>query len=269
MSTRTSTAPRAPRLLAPRLLDYWWTVYKRTWKGSIVSSFLTPLLYVVAMGVLLGGFVQVEPGRLEGATSYLAFVAPGMLAAASMQVVFSQLTYSVYGGYKWSKNYLAMTATPLGVDDVVVAQVGYVLARSTLSAAVFCLVLAPLGVFGSLGGALLALLVQPLITLGFATPVFAFSCAISSESAFALLFRLGMIPMFLFSGAFFPITNLDPWLAWVARLTPLWHGVDLTRMLTLGTLEAGPALIHLAYLLALSAVGYLLAVRALRRRLVT
>lgn len=256
------------RFLAPRLTDYWWTFYKRTWKGSIVSSFVTPLLYVVALGVLLGGFVQADAARLEGASSYVAFVAPGMLAAASMQLVFSELSYNVYGAIRWHKTYYAMTATPLGVADVVQAQVVYVLARVTLSAAVFLVVLAPFGVLASAGGALLALLVQPLVALAFATPVFAFSVSVTSDSAFALLFRLAMLPLFLFSGAFFPISNLGPVLEPVARLSPLWHGVDLTRMLTLGTLEAGPALVHLAYLLVLGALGYLLTVRQLTRRLV-
>lgn len=256
------------RLLAPRLADYWWTFYKRTWKGSIVSSFVTPLLYVVALGVLLGGFVEADPARLEGASSYVAFVAPGMLAAASMQLVFSELSYNVYGAIKWHKTYYAMTATPLGVRDVVQAQVAYVLARVTIGAAVFVLVLAPFGVFASVGGALLALLAQPLVALAFATPVFAFSVSVTSDSAFALLFRLAMLPLFLFSGAFFPISNLGPGLEQVARLSPLWHGVDLTRMLTLGTLEAGPALVHVGYLLVLGALGYLLVERRLTRRLV-
>ncbi len=258
-----------PRTLAPRLADYWWTIYRRTWRSSVVSSFVTPLLYVVAMGVLLGGFVDASPDRLAGATSYVDFVAPGMLAAASMQMVFGQLTYNVYGGIRWAKTYHAVTATPLGPRDIVQAQVGYVLARVLLGAVVFCVAVAPFGVLASVGGAVVAAAVQPLVALAFATPVFAFSASITQDSAFALLFRLGMMPLFLFSGAFFPVENLGPVLARLATLSPLWHGVELTRMATLGTWSLGPALGHLAFLLALGAVGYLLAVRALTRRLVS
>ena len=83
MSTRTGARTRT-RSLAPRMVDYWATVYRRTWRGSVVSSFVTPLLYVLAMGVLLGGFIKGDPATLEGAPTYLAFVAPGMLAAQSM-----------------------------------------------------------------------------------------------------------------------------------------------------------------------------------------
>ena len=269
MAATTDSRTRVRRApLAVRLADYWWTVYRRTWKGSVVSSFVTPLLYVLSLGVLLGGYVQADPATLEGAPSYVAFVAPGMLAAASMQLVFGELSYNVFGRIRWQKTYHAMTATPLSVTDIVQSQIAYVLARVTLAAAVFVVVLAPFGVFASPGGALLALLAQPLIALAFATPVFAFSAWVTSDSAFALLFRLAMLPLFLFSGAFFPIANLGPVLETIARLSPLWHGVDLTRMLTLGTVQAAPLAIHLAYLLALGGIGYLLAVRALTGKLV-
>jgi lipooligosaccharide transport system permease protein len=84
---------------------------------------------------------------------------------------------------------------------------------------------------------------------------------------FALVFRLGMIPMFLFSGAFFPIANLDRWMEVVAKVTPLWHGVDLTRMLVLGRVDGSLALVHVGYLVALALAGWFLATRNLHRRL--
>jgi lipooligosaccharide transport system permease protein len=110
--------------------------------------------------------------------------------------------------------------------------------------------------------------VQILVGLAFATPVYGLSAGLKDEMPFALVFRLGVIPMFLFSGAFFPIENLSPWMEQVARLTPLWHGVDLTRMLTLDQLDASSALIHLAYLGAVVVLGYWWATRRLTRRLV-
>ena len=253
--------------LAPRMADYWWTVYKRTWKGSVVSSFVTPLLYVLAMGVLLGGFIEGDPDRLEGAATYLAFVVPGMLAAQSMQLVFGELTYPVMSGVKWHKTYFAMVATPLGVRDVVQSQVGYVLFRVVLSSAVFCLVVAPFGVFATWWGAVLAWVAQVLVALAFATPVFALASYLEDESGFSLIFRLGMIPMFLFSGAFFPVSDLAPVLETLARLTPLWHGVDLTRMLTVDRFDPWLALVHVVYLAVLAVVGYALVLRFLGRRL--
>ena len=127
--------------------------------------------------------------------------------------------------------------------------------------------LAPFGVYASVAGVVGAFLTQLLLGLAFATPMYAISAGLKDESAFALVFRLGVIPMFLFSGAFFPISNLPPVLEWLARLTPLWHGVDLTRMCTLGTLDASQALIHVTYLVVVAVAGYWWVGRRLERRL--
>ncbi|MCW2847490.1 MAG: type transporter [Marmoricola sp.] len=253
---------------AGRLVDYWATVYRRTWRGSVISSFLVPLLYIVAMGVLLGGFIKGDPAKLEGATSYLAFVAPGMLAAQSMTTVFGEVTYPVISMIKWQKVYFSMVATPLTVADIVLAQLGFVMFRVATVSAVFLAVMAPFGVFESWSGVVAAFFVQLLLGLAFATPIFAFTAFVMNENAFALIFRLGMIPLFLFSGAFFPITNLSAPMEWFARVTPLWHGVDLSRQLVLGRLDASSALVHVVYLAVLAAAGWWLTVRNLRRRLV-
>jgi len=253
---------------AMRLADYWAVVYRRTWKGSVITSFVVPLLYILAMGVLLGGFIEGDPEKLEGATSYLAFVAPGMLAATVMTTVFGEVTYPVMGMIKWHKTYYSMVATPLTVGDIVASTLAFVVFRVATVSAVFIAVMAPFGVFESLWGVLVAFFVQLLVGVAFATPIYALSSAMKDESAFALVFRLGMIPLFLFSGAFFPISNLSTAMEWFARVTPLWHGVDLTRMLVLGHLDAGLALVHVLYLVILTAAGWWLTVRLLTRRLV-
>jgi len=253
---------------AARMSDYWAVAYRRTWRGSAISSFVVPLLYILAMGVLLGGFVKGDPDKLEGATSYLSFVAPGMLAAQSMTTVFGEVTYPVMGMIKWHRSFYGMIATPLGVPDIVFAHLGFVVFRVTLVSAVFLAVMAPFGVFESVPGVLVAFLVQPLIGLAFAAPLYALTAALRNESGFALVFRLGMIPMFLFSGAFFPIANLDRWMEVVAKVTPLWHGVDLTRMLVLGRVDGSAALVHVAYLVALVLAGWFLATRNLHKRLI-
>jgi lipooligosaccharide transport system permease protein len=254
--------------LAGRQLDYWATVYRRTWKGTVVSSFVNPLLYVMAMGVLLGGFIAGDPARLEGAPTYLAFIAPGLLAAQSMQTAVGETTYPVMSMVKWQKVYFGMQATPLRPVDLVNAHLGFIVFRLGLTSAVFVVVLAPFDVYASVLGAVGAWLVAVLVGLAIGLPVYAYAAGAPDESSFALIFRLAVIPQFLFSGAFFPIGNLSPALEAVARVTPLYQGVDLARMLTLGTLEAGPALVHLAYLLAMVGVGHVLAVRRLTGRLV-
>ncbi|MGY2873757.1 lipooligosaccharide transport system permease protein [Marmoricola sp. URHA0025 HA25] len=253
---------------AARMADYWTLAYVRTWKGSAISSFVVPLLYVLAMGVLLGGFIKGDPDKLEGATSYLSFVAPGMLAAQSMTRVFGEVTYPVMGMIKWQRVYYGMIATPLSVRDIVFSHLVFVAVRVAMGSAVFIAVMAPFGVFESFPGVVGAFLAQLLVGMAFAAPVYALSAALKDESGYALVFRLGMIPMFLFSGAFFPVANLDAWMEALAKLTPLWHGVDLTRMLVLGEVDGSRALVHIAYLAALTLVGWVLATRLLHRRLI-
>ncbi|MET0997118.1 MAG: ABC transporter permease, partial [Marmoricola sp.] len=179
-----------------------------------------------------------------------------------------EMTYPVMAMIKWQRIYFSMIATPLTIGDIVFAQLGFVMFRVATVSAVFLAVMAPFGVFTSWSGVVVAFFVQLLIGLAFATPIFALSAAMKSESGYALVFRLGMIPLFLFSGAFFPISNLSPAMEWLARVTPLWHGVDLTRMLVLGQVDTSSALVHVAYLAVLAAVFWWLTVRLLTKRLV-
>jgi lipooligosaccharide transport system permease protein len=252
---------------ARRQLDYWWTVLKRTWRGGVISSFVSPLFYVVGMGVLLGGFVPSDPARLEGASSYLTFVVPGLVAAHAMQIAVSETTYPVMGGIKWHRSYHAQLATPLVVRDVVNAHLGFVAFRVASACAVFLLVLAPFGVFATWWGPVLAWFVLLLVGMAFATVVFGTSARMRSEEGFGLIYRLGVIPLTLFSGSFFPIANLGPVLEWVARFTPLWHGVDLTRMLCLDTLDPLLAVVHLVVLAAMAGLGWWWAIRGLEERM--
>ena len=259
--------PRAGLVL--RQYPYWATVYRRTWKGSVITSFVMPLLYVVAMGVLLGSLVDASDGarQLGGAPSYLAFVAPGLVAAHAMQIAIGEVTWPVMGALKWHRTYYAQTATPLRVPDIVAAQLLFVVFRILTTGGVFLLVMAPFGVFANVLGVVAALPVLVLVGLAFAGPIFAYSATLRSESGFAIIFRLLVIPLFLFSGAFFPISHLPGPLQAIARVTPLWHGVDLTRMLLLGHVDIGAALVHVAYLVVLALVGWLLAVWRLDKRL--
>lgn len=254
--------------MAARTADYWLLLYRRTWRGTVVSSFLFPVLYVLAMGVLLGGFIDADPATLEGAATYFAFVAPGLVAAHAMQVAIGECTYPVHAMVKWSKTYLAMQASPLRIGDIVLAHLFFVVVRVGLIATVFLLVLLPFGAVETAAGAVGAVLVQFLVAATFAAPTYAWTAGVRNENSFNVIFRLIMIPMFLFSGAFFPVDNLPGPLALLAKLTPMWHGVDLTRMLTLDTLDPGLALLHVGYLLAFVALGCWLAPRRLGRSLV-
>lgn len=255
-----------PRLLAARTADYWLTLLRRTWRGSAATAFVTPLLYVAAMGYFLGGYV--DTSGLHGAPSYLAFICPGLLAGQAMLLAMGEMTWPVFGRISWDKTYIAMLATPLGVGDIVLAQIASVVVNTTLACAIFMIPLAFVGVYSSVGGALAALAFQVLIAAAFATPVFAFTAGLRSDAAFSVLYRLIQIPMYLFSGAFFPVDNLPDAIRWLAVATPLYHGVELTRMAMLGTWAAGPALAHVAYLLVLAVAGAIVARVLLTRKLI-
>jgi len=250
-----------------RQVPYWMTVYQRTWRASVSSSFLAPILYVVAMGVLLGGFIEGDPDRLEGATSYLAFVVPGLVAAHAMQVAVGEVTWPVMGMIKWNKVYDSMLATPLTVRDLVAGTYMFVLFRLATTCAVFMVVLAPFGVFATWWGALAAFAAQVLVGMTFAALLYGVSVRLRNEQGFGVIFRLGIFPLFLFSGAFFPVTNLGPVLAWVARFTPLWHGVDLSRMFALDTVDWSMAALHVVVLGGLVAVGWFWSVSGLAKRM--
>lgn len=250
-----------------RQLDYWATVFRRTWRGEVVSSFVAPLFYVLGMGVLLGGFIEADPDRLEGATSYLAFIVPGLVVAHAMQLAVGETTYPVMGGIKWHKSYHAQMATPLAVRDIVNAHLSFVVARIATACAVFMLVLAPFGVFESWWGPPLAWGAQVLTGTAFAAVVFGISARMRSEEGFGLIFRLGVVPLMLFSGAFFPVDNLGPALGWLARFLPLWHGVDLSRMLCLDTVDWSLALVHVVVLGVVAVAGWWWAIRGLEGRL--
>ncbi|MGI8992799.1 MAG: ABC transporter permease [Nocardioidaceae bacterium] len=264
---RPGLSELTPRLL-PRLGDYWVTVYRRTWRGSVITSFLMPFLYLTAMGIGLGSFVDDNAGpRALGGISYLAFIAPGLLATSAMQTAIGEMTYPVMGAFKWHRVYFSMAATPLRVADVVGGQLAFAVFRIFLTCAVFLGVLAGFGALDNPAGGVAALLVVVLLGAAHATPVMALTARMKSESGFALVYRLGLMPMFLFSGAFFPISQLPGAIGWLARVTPIWHGVELTRMLTLGDVHAWAAVGHLCYLVVLLLAGWYLSVTGFAKRL--
>jgi lipooligosaccharide transport system permease protein len=262
--------PAARRRVGPlaRQYDYWATTYRRTWKGSVISSFLLPLLYLAAMGVGLGSLVDGHAGsEALGGVSYLAYIAPGLLAATAMQTAVGEATYPIMGKIKWNYVFHAMVASPLRVRDIVVGQIGYIAFRVGTTCAVFLAVIAAFGAVHSPLGAL-CIVVELLVGLAFGAPIFALTARLDNEVGFALIFRLAIIPMFLFSGAFFPVSQLPDAIEWLAYLTPLWHGVVMSRDLCLGVATLWPTLGHAAYLLVWIGVGTWLAVRGLTRRLI-
>ena len=247
-----------------RVLAFHLLAWRRLWAGTVFSAFLSPLLFLVAMGYGLGSLVG-RGGRLVDGVPYLAFVTPGVMASTGMQTAIGESTWPVLSGIKWQRQYHAMLATPLTVVDVVAGHLLHLAVRVLLTSAVFLGFAAVVGAVPSPAG-VLAGPVAVLVGLAFAAPVFAFSTYLNDDTGFNILFRLVMIPLFLFSGTFFPISQLPGAVQVLARITPLWHGVQLARDATLGRLGA-PDLGHAAYLVLWVVVGGLWAVHGLRRRM--
>jgi lipooligosaccharide transport system permease protein len=246
--------------LVLRQFDYWATTYRRTWRGSVVSTFVMPLFYLLGMGVGLGSFVDDQSrSELPGGVSYLEFIGPGLLATMVMMTAVFESTYPVYGNIKWTKVYESMLATPLGVVHVLNGHLLYVAFRAATMSVVFMVVLSLFGVVDSVAGGVAAVLVAIVIGMAYATPVFAYSARLKSDSGFAPLFRLGLLPMFLFSGAFFPIDNLPDGIEWLGYLMPVWHGVELCRDVTLGMVDWNADIGHAGYLATWVVVGWGLA----------
>jgi lipooligosaccharide transport system permease protein len=258
--------PSSSFSFAVREFRYWTTNYRRTWRGSIYSSVLNPVLYLGAIGIGLGTLVNKHGPASLGGVPYLVFLAPGLLAAAAMETGIGESTYPVLGSVKWRRTYYAAGATPLRPSDLFHGHLLFTTMRLVMNCAVFLVVMAAFGAVKS-PWVLAALPAAVLTGLAFATPIEAWAITVMKDTSFAMIFRFGMIPLFLFSGTFFPVSQLPGWAQLIAYATPLWHGVALCRSLSLGTATIGGTLIHVGYLAALTAAGIIAGDRTYRRRL--
>jgi lipooligosaccharide transport system permease protein len=250
-----------------RAFQCWLTVYRRIWRSSIWSSVLGPVFYLGAMGFGLGSLVDKHGTASLGGVSYLAFVAPAILAVGAMNTGMSEASYPVFGSLKWNKIYVGAQASPLRPGDIFRGHLMFMIMRTAMNAAVTIVFMWAFGAVRS-AWVVLAWPVAVLTGLAFAAPIAAWAVLAKNELSFVYLFRFGMMPLMLFSGTFFPLSQLPGWLRPVAYATPLWHGVALCRALSLGTgLGLLGALGHVAYLAVLAAIGIWAGGRAYRRRL--
>jgi len=242
-------------------------VYRRTFRGSVVSTFLNPVLFLLAMGVGLGKLVDAGTGDSTLALPYLTFLAPGLLAATAMTTAAGDSSFPVMAGIKWRKTYEAVLATPLGVGDIIGGHLGWIAIRLTFVTLVYSGVMIAFGAT-SIGEGLISVPPAVLTGMAFAGMVTAYTATIKDEQWLANLFRFGITPLFLFSGTFFPITQLPGWLQPVAYATPLWHGVSLCRGVALHIGYTLSPWISVGYLAALMVLGYTLSRRQFTKRLV-
>jgi lipooligosaccharide transport system permease protein len=261
------TSLARPSSTIGRVFEHRFLQYRRTFRSSIFSSFLSPVMFLTAMGLGLGAYVS-ESAAIGG-VPYLVFLAPGLLAATAMQSASFEATFPIMGGLVWNKVFHAMYATPISPRDIALGNLAWMTARLTLIATIFTIVIVA---FGAAESPLIVFAIPAAVLTGmaFAAPIAAFSATQKTPARFAAIFRFGITPLFLFSGTFFPISTLPEMLQAFAWLTPLFHGVALTRGLSLGTIADEPvaAAIHVIYLTTLTAIGTVLTVRNIRARLV-
>jgi lipooligosaccharide transport system permease protein len=184
-----------------------------------------------------------------------------------MQTAAGDASYPVMAGIKWRKTYEATLSTPIGVPELILGHLGWVTLRITFVSVVFAAVMTAFGATTITEG-LAAVPPAVLTGLAFAAAITAYTAGLKSETGLASLFRFGIVPLFLFSGTFFPIEQLPDYLEPFAYLTPLWHGVELCRGLALGLDFTVHPLISVGYLVLWTVGGAFLAIRILGRRLI-
>jgi lipooligosaccharide transport system permease protein len=257
--------------LMTRVVELRAMQYRRTFRASVFSSFLNPVLFLAAMGIGLGTYVDQSGTATDalGGLSYVQFLAPGLLAATAMQSAAFEATFPIMAGLAWQRVFHAMHATPISANDIVVGNLVWIAIRLASIAAIFTIVMT---FFGAVASPLILLAIPAAVLTGmaFAAPIAAFSATQRTPEKFNAVFRFGITPLFLFSGTFFPISNLPAFIQPIAWLSPLWHGVELSRALALGTIGADPvrAVAHVAILSAIVVAGTWWAFRTVEARLV-
>jgi lipooligosaccharide transport system permease protein len=237
---------RALRMVERNLL-----VYKHGWL-VLLSGFFEPLFYLVSIGFGLGKLVGEVQGPGGELIPYALFVAPALLGTSAMNGAITESTFNFFFKLNYDKTFASILTTPMSPADVSLGELAWALIRGGLYTVGF---LAVMVVFGLAKSPLIILTLPAALLIGFA-----FAAVGMAATSFMRtwqdfdLINLVILPMFLFSGTFFPIETLPETVRTIVVLTPLWHGVDLLRGLTVGVV--GPeTLIHVAYLTVMGLAG--------------
>lgn len=255
---------------AIRVWESHFTLYRTIWRSNVLGALLQPLLYMLGMGLGVGALVDRGDGseRLLDGLTYFEFLAPALLATTGMMVSAQESMWPVMGGFRWQRAFHAQAATPLSPGEITGGLALWQTTRATISVAGVAAVLSLFNEIRS-PGLLLAIPFGGLTGVAFAAPITAWSATRESDRSFPTIMRFGIIPLFLFGGAFYPVSQLPDWLEPVARVTPLWHGVQLCRGAVHGRLDLVDAVGHCTFLASLAIVGWLVARRTFSRRLST
>ncbi len=233
----------------------------------IATSIGNPLVYLFALGVGLASLVDANTGGIDG-VSYLAFVAPALLAAAAVTVAAEECTYPMMMGFKWNPIFLAMNAAPISGNQITNGMVISVLARMVPTTAIYFVVMVLFGAVPSAWGVAM-ILVATLTGIAVGLVIMPYTASIEEDKGqMAMIQRFGILPMFLFSGTFFPLSELPIYLQPIGWISPLWHGTELGRVVSYGMEEPiWLTVTHVLYLGILTFVGWRMTQRVVTRRL--
>lgn len=240
---------------------YGWTI--------VVGALGQPIVYL--LGLALGLAALLDAPIVDGGqeVSYLVFVAPALLMTATISVASEEFTYPVMSGFKWRRYFFGFSASPLSAGQIATGVTFGATARMIVVAVAYYAFVWIFGAVPDPATGWIAVLVSILAGLAFGTPLMAYAASIEDDKGqFALVQRFVFMPMFLFSGTFYPLASLPLWLQWIGWISPLWHATELGRLVTYGRATDAPMIaVHVGYLLVLGVVGYLLARRVFARRL--
>jgi lipooligosaccharide transport system permease protein len=237
--------------------------YRRLW-GIFLTGFAEPLFYLASIGIGVGALVGTVEGPGGQMVPYDQFVAPGLLAAAAMNGAVFDTTFNFFFKYKYAKTFDAMLSTPLGPTDIARGEMGWAMIRGSIYSAAFLFFMVVLGLVSS-WWAILCLPAAMLIGFAFAGLGMAGTTYMRSFVDFDYV-NIALMPLFLFSATFFPLSQYPPALQWIVRCTPLYQGVALERALAFGELSWTLA-VNVLYLAVVGYVGLRVAGRRLSRLL--
>jgi lipooligosaccharide transport system permease protein len=256
------------RAISWRFLKVWkrnLVTFQRIWKINFITPLLEPLLFILAFGLGFSGLVgSVRYGGAE--LSYTAFFAPALIATAVMNNAFFETTYASFVRMYYQKTFDGMLATPLSIEEIILAEIVWSASKAAAAAGIM---LGVLGVFGFVHFPM-GLLMVPLAFIGglaFGAVGLFFTGIVPTIEMYNLPVFLFVTPMFLFSGTFFPVSNLPLWAKPLALAFPLYHLVELSRLVCLGHYETVPAL-SILYLVVFAFLFLVLALIFMRRRLI-
>jgi lipooligosaccharide transport system permease protein len=256
----TGHEPRVSPRAAVRVWQRNLSVYRKTWKLNILPNFFEPVLYLVAMGVGIGGYIT---QGIEG-QSYLSFIAPGLIISSAMNGATFETTYNVFVKMHFGRTYEAVTAAPVNLEDALLGELLWAITRGAAYGSIFALVVAG---FGLVPPARLLVLLPVIVLTAwlFAAVGLLYTSLIKVIDLFSFYYTLWLTPLFLFSGIFFPVSRLPEWARPLAWATPLFHCVGLSRDAVSGA-WTGASLVHAGYVLAAASACSVAAIARMRAR---